>query len=83
MSPPTGRRGVQHWEGPSGANPEAEDNGVLREEREADRAAEENVSQGQMTRDAAVSSCPVLRTKTFLYACACNLILCADATLTL
>ncbi|KAG7243232.1 hypothetical protein INR49_011923, partial [Caranx melampygus] len=34
--------GVQHREGSSGPDPEAEDNGVLREEREADRAAEEN-----------------------------------------
>lgn len=45
VSPPAGRRRVQHWEGPAGADAEAEDNGVLWEEGEADRAAEENVSQ--------------------------------------
>lgn len=41
---PAGRRGVQHREGSPGADAEAEDHGVLREEREADRAAEKNVS---------------------------------------
>lgn len=51
MSPPAGRGGVQHREGSSGPDPEAEDNGVLREEREADRAAEENVSHGQTSQD--------------------------------
>lgn len=49
MSPPAGRRGVQHREGPSGADPEVEDHGVLREEREANRAAEENVSHSLFT----------------------------------
>lgn len=42
---PAGRGRVQHRERTSGADAEAEDNGVLREEGEADRAAKENVSQ--------------------------------------
>lgn len=46
LSPPAGGRGVQHRERPPGPNSEAEDYGVLREEGEADRAAEENVSHG-------------------------------------
>lgn len=58
MSPPAGRRRVQHREGPSGPNSEAEDNGVLREEREADRAAKENVSHGEKSQD--TSSPPFL-----------------------
>ncbi len=44
MSPPAGRGRVQHREGPPGPDSEAENNGILREKREADRAAEENVS---------------------------------------
>lgn len=44
---PAGRRGIQHREGSPGADPEAEDHGVLREEREADRAAEKNVSHDE------------------------------------
>lgn len=51
MSPPAGGRRVQHREGPPGADAEAEDHGVLREEREADRAAEENVSHVQTSQD--------------------------------
>lgn len=55
MSLPAGRGGVQHREGPSGADSEAEDHGVLREEREADRAAEENVSRGKTSHAANTS----------------------------
>ena len=36
VCPRAGRRRVQHREGPAGADPAAEDNGVLREEGEAD-----------------------------------------------
>ena len=39
-----GRRRVQHWERSSCADPKTEDYGILREERKADWAAEENVS---------------------------------------
>lgn len=53
---PAGRRGVQHREGPSGADSEAEDHGVLREEGEADRAAEENVSHGKKSHATDTSS---------------------------
>lgn len=53
MSPPAGRGGVQHRERPAGPNPEAEDHGVLREEGEADRTAEENVSHGEKSQDTA------------------------------
>lgn len=52
----SGRGGVQHREGPSGPNPEAEDYGVLWEEGETDRATEENVSHGETSRDAACLS---------------------------
>lgn len=48
---PAGRGRVQHREGPSGPNPAAEDHGVLREEREADWAAEEDVSHGRTSQD--------------------------------
>ena len=49
VCPRAGRRRVQHREGPAGADPAAEDNGVLREEGEADWAAEENVSSQWVT----------------------------------
>jgi len=42
--PPAGRGGVQHWERSAGSDPAPEDYGVLWEEGEADRTAEENVS---------------------------------------
>lgn len=44
VTPPAGRGGVQHWERSAGSDPASEDHGVLWEEGEADRTAEENVS---------------------------------------
>ncbi len=41
---PAGRGGVQHWERPAGSDSASEDYGVLWEEGETDRTAEENVS---------------------------------------
>lgn len=66
VSPPAGRGRVQHWERASGADSEAEDNGILREKGEADRAAEENVSHSDLSQD--TWSPPFLRTKKYLFA---------------
>lgn len=63
MPPPAGRRRVQHREGPPGPDSEAEDNGVLREEREADRAAEENVSHGEKSQDTSSPSSGLFKNK--------------------
>lgn len=41
---PAGRGGVQHWERPAGSDSASEDYGILWEEGETDRTAEENVS---------------------------------------